>query len=140
MNVKGDMMMICKHGVSDTCKIKEGCKYCTDKPNEYDLLTLKILSVLIDEKEKDEKLSINMSELVARNAKKEILDIMDAFKINVAKNLLAWDSSKDKVSGLLPEVYYKNLNVYKLLTGKDYNFSIVSKEFGVNCDYEQMLN
>jgi len=38
----------------------------------------------------------------------------------VARNLIAWDTSKDKREGLLPEVYLTNKQVYKKLTGEEY--------------------
>lgn len=38
----------------------------------------------------------------------------------IARNLVAWDNSKDKSEGLLPGVYLKNKLVYKELTGEEY--------------------
>lgn len=38
----------------------------------------------------------------------------------IARNLVAWDNSKDKSEGLLPEVYLRNKIIYKELTGREY--------------------
>ncbi|MEX3713373.1 hypothetical protein ABFV99_13295 [Cytobacillus horneckiae] len=38
----------------------------------------------------------------------------------IARNLVAWDTSKDKREGLLPEVYLTNKYWYKQLTGEEY--------------------
>jgi|GEM_PF-6144698 hypothetical protein len=38
----------------------------------------------------------------------------------IARNLIAWDTSKDKGEGLLPEVYLTNKVLYKKLTGEEY--------------------
>lgn len=38
----------------------------------------------------------------------------------VARNLVAWDTSKDKCEGLLPEVYLSNRVWYERLTGEEY--------------------
>lgn len=37
----------------------------------------------------------------------------------IARNLLAWETSKDKSQGLLPEVYLTNKHVFEELTGED---------------------
>lgn len=49
----------------------------------------------------------------------------------VARNLTAWDTSKDKSEGLLPEVYLKNQSLYKQLTGEDYRFHLAVKKFNI---------
>ena len=46
--------------------------------------------------------------------------IINQLEVVVARNLIAWDNSKDKTDGLLPEVYLKNQYWYKELTGKEY--------------------
>ncbi|MGX2959363.1 hypothetical protein JNUCC23_08845 [Peribacillus sp. JNUCC 23] len=58
-------------------------------------------------------------ELIETQAR--VLDgfIDDTAKL-VARNLVAWDTSKDKREGLLPVVYLKNKLVYKELTGEEY--------------------
>ena len=53
---------------------------------------------------------------------KEMLATIKQLTIIVARNLIAWDTSKDKTDGLLPEVYLSNLHWYKRLTGKEYTF------------------
>jgi len=41
---------------------------------------------------------------------------------NIARNCVAWDTSKDKREGLLPEVaVFNNPNLYKKITGKKYS-------------------
>lgn len=49
----------------------------------------------------------------------------------IARNLVAWDTSKDKKESLLPEVYVKNRWVYKELTGEEYNFSKACKKYNI---------
>ena len=49
----------------------------------------------------------------------------------VARNLVAWDTSKDKREGLLPEVYVKNLYWYKRLTGEEYSFPKACEKFNI---------
>ncbi|OZV10772.1 hypothetical protein CIW83_18305 [Tissierella sp. P1] len=49
----------------------------------------------------------------------------------IARNLTAWDTSKDKKEGLLPEVYLRNKGVYKELTGEEYIFSRAVKKFNI---------
>lgn len=47
----------------------------------------------------------------------------------IARNLVAWDTSKDKSQGLLPEVYLTNKWLYKELTGEEYEFGKACKKF-----------
>ncbi len=47
----------------------------------------------------------------------------------VERNLIAWDTSRDKKESVLPEVYLRNKWFYKELTGKEYNFLEVSKKY-----------
>jgi hypothetical protein len=63
---------------------------------------------------------IKLSKLEARKA--YITEI-------IAKNLIGWDTSKDKEKGLLPEVYLSNKTIYKELTGKEYNFLEATKKY-----------
>jgi hypothetical protein len=49
----------------------------------------------------------------------------------IARNLVAWDTSKDKREGLLPEVYLLNRHIYKLLTGEEYYKHKVVKKFNI---------
>lgn len=49
----------------------------------------------------------------------------------IARNLVAWDTSKDKKEGLLPEVYLTDRCLYKKLTGVEYNFSDACKRFNI---------
>jgi len=49
----------------------------------------------------------------------------------IARNLIAWDTSKDKKEGLLPEVYLENKYQYKQLTGEEYFKHKAMKKFGL---------
>lgn len=51
---------------------------------------------------------------------------------NIARNCVAWDTSKDKTQGLLPEVaVFSNPSLYKKLTGEEYNFSKVCSKYHI---------
>ncbi|RXI58968.1 hypothetical protein [Clostridium tetani] len=51
----------------------------------------------------------------------------------IARNCVAWDTSKDKREGLLPEVaVFKNPSLYKKLTGEEYNFLKACKKFHID--------
>lgn len=49
----------------------------------------------------------------------------------IARNLVAWDNSKDKKESLLPEVYVSNKYFYEQLTGVKYNLSDAIKRFNI---------
>lgn len=49
----------------------------------------------------------------------------------IARNLIAWDTSKDKREGLLPEVYLANKYQYKQLTGEEYIKHKAIKKFNL---------
>jgi len=49
----------------------------------------------------------------------------------IARNLVAWDTSKDKREGLLPEVYLTNKWLYKQLTGEEYYKDRAIKKFNI---------
>jgi len=49
----------------------------------------------------------------------------------IARNLVAWDTSKDKREGLLPEVYVYNQHMYEKLTGAKYTFTDACKRFNI---------
>lgn len=53
----------------------------------------------------------------------------------VARNLIAWDTSKDKREGLLPEVYLTNKVLYQRLTGEEYFQHKAMKKFHIGDDY-----
>ena len=50
----------------------------------------------------------------------------------IARNLVAWDTSKDKKLGLLPEVYLTNKNLYQQLTGEEYYRLLAMKKFNID--------
>ena len=49
----------------------------------------------------------------------------------IARNLVAWDTSKDSKEGLLPEVYLTNKYLYKQLTGEEYRHHLAVKKFNI---------
>lgn len=49
----------------------------------------------------------------------------------IARNLVAWDTSKDKREGLLPEIYLTNEFWYKELTGEQYFKHKAVKQFDI---------
>lgn len=49
----------------------------------------------------------------------------------IARNLTAWETSKDKRLGLLPEVYLSDKVWYKKLTGEEFSFSKAVKKFNI---------
>ncbi|MEC0232658.1 hypothetical protein [Paenibacillus alba] len=69
--------------------------------------------------EKNEKLEKNQKELARV----------------IARNLIAWDTSKDKREGLLPEVYLTNKWIYKQLTGEEYVQHKAMKKFQIGDEY-----
>jgi hypothetical protein len=50
----------------------------------------------------------------------------------IARNLVAWDTSKDSKEGLLPAVYLTNKYLYKQLTGEEYRFHSAVKMFNID--------
>lgn len=56
---------------------------------------------------------------------------LEKLKEVIARNLVAWDTSKDKREGLLPEVYLTNRHWYKKLTGEEYVFHKALKKFNI---------
>lgn len=63
----------------------------------------------------------------APNMKKDLDNLAEV----IARNLTAWDTSKDKTQGLLPEIYLKNKYWYKKLTGEEYVFHKAIKKFNI---------
>lgn len=53
----------------------------------------------------------------------------------IARNLVAWDTSKDKKQGLLPEIYLTNRVLYRELTGEEYEFSRACEKFCIGDDW-----
>lgn len=49
----------------------------------------------------------------------------------IARNLTAWDTSKDNSQGMLPEVYLSNKVWYERLTGEEYRFYKAIKKFNI---------
>lgn len=49
----------------------------------------------------------------------------------IARNLTAWDTSKDSSQGMLPEVYLSNKVWYERLTGEEYRFIKAVKKFNI---------
>lgn len=61
----------------------------------------------------------------------KVLNLREEIKETIARNLVAWDTSKDKTEGLLPEVYLNDKYLYKQLTGEEYNFSEVCRKYRI---------
>jgi hypothetical protein len=53
----------------------------------------------------------------------------------IARNLVAWDTSKDKKQGLLPEVYLTNKQIYRELVGEEYEFARACEKFHIGDDW-----
>ncbi len=53
----------------------------------------------------------------------------------IARNLVAWDTSKDKLQGLLPEVYLTNKQAYHKLFGEEYEFKRACDLFHIGDDW-----
>ena len=47
----------------------------------------------------------------------------------LARNLVAWENSKDKSDGLLPEIYLDNKCVYEELTGEEFSLRRAMKKY-----------
>lgn len=62
--------------------------------------------------------------------KEDTSNIQELTRI-IARNLVAWDTSKDKREGLLPEVYLTNKYWYKQLTGEEYYQHKAVKKFNI---------
>lgn len=62
-----------------------------------------------------------------QNMKQQVEDLTKV----IARNLVAWDTSKDKREGLLPEVYLTNKYWYKQLTGEEYFKHKAVKKFNI---------
>lgn len=58
-------------------------------------------------------------------------DIVKELTKVIARNLVAWDTSKDKRDGLLPEVYLSNQMWYEALTGEKYFKDRAIKKFNI---------
>ncbi|WP_339063583.1 hypothetical protein [Tepidibacillus marianensis] len=61
----------------------------------------------------------------------EQAEIVEKLTEIIARNLTAWDTSKDNSQGLLPEVYWSNRVWYERLTGQEYVFINAVKKFNI---------
>lgn len=77
--------------------------------------------------------SKNMIEQVILNGINRVLEDIQGLDIErtIARNLTAWDTSKDKEIGLLPSVYLTNQGLYKRLTGEEYRFHKACKKYHI---------
>jgi hypothetical protein len=83
------------------------------------------------EKHADKDIVINQLQALVESQSRVLEGfIVDTSRL-VARNLVAWDTSKDKREGLLPEVYLKNKLVYKELTGDEYVMHKAIKKFNI---------
>jgi len=82
-----------------------------------------------------EYLVINRDEPYAKLVEKLILGEITEREIieTISRNCVAWDTSKDKSQGLLPEVaIFSNPNLYEKLLGNKYNFSEVCRKYNID--------
>lgn len=70
--------------------------------------------------------------------KKELIEKLERLEAQrkkiteiIARNCTAWDTSKDKSQGLLPEVVFSNHWLYEELTGEEYVFHKACKKFHI---------
>lgn len=68
---------------------------------------------------------------ISLNKALKIASIHNEVVRTIARNCVAWDTSKDKTEGLLPEVCLTNEWLYKQFTGEEYNFSKACKKFNI---------
>lgn len=116
-------------------KIEDAERYLS----EDELAHLKILLKSIEDgrisenKKKNEYLVVNKDELYADLVGKLILKEVSARDIieTIARNCTAWDTSKDKKEGLLPEVTMTNEHLYEIFTNKKYNFYEACRLFNI---------
>ncbi|WP_373845411.1 hypothetical protein [Clostridium sp.] len=99
-----------------------------------------ILEVIADGRSIDNKKSnnqylvVNQDEEYADLVKKLILKETSEREIieTIARNCVAWDTSKDKAEGLLPEVaVFKNPYLYEKLTGEEYSKNRAIKKINI---------
>lgn len=99
-----------------------------------------ILETIADGRSTDNKKScneylvVNKDEEYADLVKKLISKEVSAREIieTIARNCVAWDTSKDASEGLLPEVaVFENPSLYKKLTGEEYSQFKAMKKFHI---------
>lgn len=80
-----------------------------------------------------------IGELYANKADAEQLikqiNLYDDLAEAIARNLTAWDTSRDKKESLLPEVYLTNRWLYKQITGEEYNFTKACEKFHIGPEW-----
>lgn len=116
-------------------KLEDADKYL---PN-HDRIDLKHILRQINEgrakegKKDNEYLVVNKDEPYAELVEKLILKEVSARDIieTIARNCTAWDTSKDKKEGLLPEVTMTNEHLYEIFTNKKYNFYEACRLFNI---------
>lgn len=110
-------------------------KYLNDenKVALHDCIKTIINSRKLDGKSLNDYLVVNKNESYADLVSMLILEKITARNIieTIARNCIAWDTSKDKEIGLLPEVTLTNEYLYKILTGEKYNFYSACKKFNI---------
>ncbi len=61
-----------------------------------------------------------------------ILNYKDEIIETIARNMIAWETSKDKKEGLLPEVaVFSNPYLYEKLTGEKFDFYKVCRKYHI---------
>lgn len=80
-----------------------------------------------------------VAELYANTADAEQIikqiNLYDELARTIARNLVAWDRSRDKREGLLPEVYLTNRWLYKQITSEEYNFTKACEKFHIGPEW-----
>jgi hypothetical protein len=63
------------------------------------------------------------------------INLYDELATTIARNLVAWDTSRDKKESLLPEVYLTNRWLYKQITGEEYDFKKACEKFHIGPEW-----
>ena len=63
------------------------------------------------------------------------INLYDELARTIARNLTAWDTSRDRKESLLPEVYLTNRWLYKQITGEEYNFTKACEKFQIGPEW-----
>jgi hypothetical protein len=117
---------------------KEDAKKYLNKKGQQALCG--ILETISDARSMDNKkcsnkyLVVNEDEEYVELVRKLILKEVSEREITetIARNCVAWDTSKDKNEGLLPEVaFFTNPYLYKKLTGEEYSYYKAIKRFNI---------
>lgn len=125
--------------------VKELKEFIEDLPDEMEVVIQSIVSgdeeycsetldvsSTIDDNSGDKLLVLVPKEVSINNEDKlEDISIEEIIE-TIARNCVAWETSKDKREGLLPEVaVFKNPYLYEKLTGEEFNFYKTCKKYHI---------